>query len=88
MQDVRYGDGVIAKRHNGKKQFGTINGRFGNKLGVMFSDRSIEFLEQEHISPLYSIPQDFGILIDNNPYHYPCKFSDYDWQLKVERILS
>ena len=86
MNDLKQGDGVIAVCSDGKKRFGMIDGRFGSRLGVVFRhDASMpkprfEFVNPENITPLYALGDGFDVLFDSNPYHYPNKASEYNWQ--------
>jgi len=91
MNLLRQGYGVIAVCEDGIKRFGTIDGwikEYGEMYyGVSFnSKRRIEFVHESLIDLIYTIGDGFGILYDSNPYHYPCKFADYDWKLKVTNL--
>ena len=92
MNDLKQGDGVIAVCSDGRKRFGTIDGRFDSRLGVVFRhDPSMpkprfEFVNPENITLLYTLGDGFDVLFDSNPYHYPCKFSLYDWKLQATHL--
>lgn len=91
MNLFRQGYGVIAVCEDGIKRFGTIDGCMKKNgemyYGVSFtSKRRSEFVHDSLIDLIYTIGDGFDILYDNNPYHYPCKYADYDWQLKVTNL--
>ena len=87
MDMLRQGDGVLARCQDGIKRFGTIEGGYTKTgqwyYGVAFADGTHQFLSDDKVERLYSVPSDFGVLYDNDLYHYPNNVSKHNWQLEV-----